>query len=347
VTREAAPVRARARAPVRVDFAGGWSDVPNFADAEGGAVANAALSLYVHVDAIQGGQGVRILAEDLGLRVAARRPADLVYDGTLDLHKAAVNMLPVTGGLELLTRSDVPPGSGLGASGALDVALVTALARLRQERYPTVELAELGFHLEAVELHLDGGRQDQYAAALGGIRRMTFSRGGVDARPILLDPRAVSELESMLVIAYTGQSHFSAQTHRRVWTAYADGRRETVNALRTIRDLGVAAADALAAADWPALARVVDANWAAQQRLDATISTPGVQVVESAMRDAGAWGIKAAGAGAGGCLLALSAPAGRAAVVRAATAAGAVVIEARFVFEGVTVWEEDAPAPGP
>ena len=343
--RPAPPVRARARAPVRVDFAGGWSDVPAFADAEGGAVTNAALDLHVHVDAIQGGQGIRLVAEDLGRRVTARHASDLSYDGTLDLHKAAVNMMPVTGGLEVLTRSDVPAGSGLGASGALDVALVAALAHLRSETYTEVELAELGFHLEAVELRLEGGRQDQYSAALGGVQAMTFSASGVAARHIALDPRAVAELESTLVIAYTGQSHFSAQTHRRVWAAYGDGRPDTVQALRAIRDLGNAAAHALAAADWPGLARVVNDNWIEQQRLDATISTPGVRAVETALRGAGAWGLKAAGAGAGGCLLALAPPAKRREVVQAATAAGALVLEARVALAGVTVWEEDAPDP--
>lgn len=344
--RAAAPVRARARAPVRVDFAGGWTDVPTFADAEGGVVTNAALDLHVYVDAIQGGEAIRLVAEDLGRRASARRASDLTYDGTLDLHKAAVNMLPVTGGLELLTRSDVPAGSGLGASGALDVALVAALARLRRDTYAAEELAELGFHLEAVELRLAGGRQDQYAAALGGVRTMTFTADGVAARPIPLDPRAAAELEATLVIAYTGQSHFSAQTHRRVWDAYAEGRPHTVDALRAIRDHGTAAAEAIAAADWPRLAKVVDANWVEQQRLDATISTPGVRVVETAMRGAGAWGLKAAGAGAGGCLLALAPPSRRAEVIQAATAAGAVVLEARFDYTGVTVWEEDAPDPG-
>jgi len=344
VTRGAA--RARARAPVRVDFAGGWSDVPAFADREGGVVTNAALALYVHADAIQGGQGIRLVAEDLGQRVTARRPADLVYDGTLDLHKAAVNMLPVTGGLELLTRSDVPAGSGLGASGALDVALVAALARLRHETYAAAELAELGFHLEAVELRLEGGRQDQYAAAAGGVQILTFGADGVQVRRVPLDRSAEAELEGMLVIAYTGQSHFSAQTHRRVWAAYADGRAATVDALRAIRDLGAAAGEAVIAGDWAGLARVVDANWIEQQRLDATISTPAVRAVESAMRGAGALAVKAAGAGAGGCLMALAPPARRAAVVQAATAGGAVVLEARLDFGGATVWDEDAPGAG-
>ena len=345
--RQDAPRRACARAPVRVDFAGGWSDVPVFADAEGGVVTNAAIDRYVHVDAIQGGGGIRLVAEDLAQRVVARRPSELTYDGRLDLHKAAVNMLPVTGGLELLTRSDVPAGSGLGASGALDVALVAALARLRREAFDPHELAELGFHLETAELRLDGGRQDQYAAALGGVHSLTFSEKGVVASAIALDPQALADLASVLVIAYTGQSHFSAQTHQRVWTAYAEGRSDVVDALRAIRDLGTAAAAAIGAGDWRRLAAVVDANWIEQQRLDATIATPAVRTVEAAARAAGAWGVKAAGAGAGGCILVLAPPERRVTIVRAVTAVQAVVLEAGIDLQGVTTWDEDAPDAGP
>jgi len=341
-----APRRVRAAAPVRIDLAGGWSDVPEFARLEGGAVTNAALGLHVHVDAIQGGSGIRLVAEDLGQRVVARHPADLAYDGTLDLHKAAVNMLPITGGLELLTRADVPAGSGLGASGALDVALVAALARLRQESYEPAELAELGFHLEAVELGLEGGRQDQYAAALGGFHLLTFSEDAVGVERVVLDPAAVADLEAMLVVAYTGQSHFSAQTHARVWTAYREGHPDIVDALRTIRDLGGAAAGALRAGNWSELARIVDANWTQQQRLDGTMTTPAVRSVEAAARAAGATGVKAAGAGAGGCMLVLVPPGRRTAAIDAVTAAGATVLDASFDAVGLTVWEEDAPDPG-
>jgi D-glycero-alpha-D-manno-heptose-7-phosphate kinase len=332
-----------ARAPVRVDFAGGWSDVPRFAEAEGGVVANAALTLHVHVECRLGGRQIRLHAEDLAIRVVAAGPAELVYDGKLDLHKAALNMLPVTGGLELLTRSDVPPGSGLGASGALDVALVAALARARRERCDATELAELGFALETAELALDGGRQDQYAAALGGWHELLFGRGAVEVRPIAASRETLRELERHVVVAYTGQSHFSSQTHRRVWDAYAAGRPDVVDALRAIRDLGREAAAALRAADWRGLGRVVDENWRQQRRLDSSISTPALQRVETAARAAGAWGLKATGAGAGGCLLILMAPDAVPGVRHAVTAAGATLLDARFDADGAQVWEEDAP----
>jgi D-glycero-alpha-D-manno-heptose-7-phosphate kinase len=332
-----------AQAPVRVDFAGGWSDVPRFADAQGGVVASAALALYAHVECRLGGRQIRLHAEDLAVRFVAAGPTELVYDGTLDLHKAALNMLPVTGGLELLTRCDVPPGSGLGASGALDVALIATLARARRERYDATELAELGFALEATELELAGGRQDQYAAALGGWHELVFGSGAVDVRAIPAPPHRRRDLERHLVVAYTGQSHFSSQTHERVWEAYRAGRPDVVDALRQLRDLGGAAAAALRTADWKELARVVDQNWQAQRRLDATIATPQVEQVERAARAAGAWGLKATGAGAGGCLLILASPDAVPAVRDAVRAQGATLLPAVFDAEGARVWEEQEP----
>jgi D-glycero-alpha-D-manno-heptose-7-phosphate kinase len=340
-------VIVRARAPVRVDFAGGWSDVPVFAEQEGGIVTNAALNLFVHVECILGGGRIRLRAEDLEQHLTVGGPRELVYNGKLDLHKAALNMLPVTGGIELLTRSDVPSGSGLGASGALDVALLAALARSRNEEYDSGELAEMGYQLEAVELKLEGGRQDQYGAALGGWHQLEFSHDSVSVRPIVPTHEQAAELASMLVVAYTGESHFSSQTHNRVWNTYRAGHADIIGALRSIRDLGSEAGATLRAGDWQALASVVDENWRQQQRLDLTISTPAVQQVEQAAREAGAWGLKLTGAGAGGCLMAIVPPQAVERVRDAVTRAGARVLPAAFDFEGVRTWQEgDSENPG-
>ncbi len=246
-----------ARAPVRVDFAGGWSDVPTFARHEGGGVVNTAVALYVHVDVLAGEPGVLLHAEDLQIHERIRSPHGIVYDGKLDLHKAAINMLPVTGGVEIISRADVPAGSGLGASGALDVALLAALAACRRESFGPTELAELGFHLEATELGLLGGRQDQYAAALGGFHELSFSGAGVEAVPLAITVDAARDLEGHSTLVYTGESHFSSRTHARVWEAYESGDATVVEALKTIRDLASPAASALSAGEWARLAEVV------------------------------------------------------------------------------------------
>jgi D-glycero-alpha-D-manno-heptose-7-phosphate kinase len=340
-------VSVHTRAPLRIDFAGGWTDVQAFAARHGGCVVNAAITLSARADFLLGQSRIRLHAEDLGQHLTLASPAELAYDGTLDLHKAALNMLPVTGGIEILTRSDAPAGSGLGASGALDVALMAGLAQCREEAYSRAELAELGYELETAELRLLGGRQDQYAAALGGFHELTFRSGPAEIRPLSVAPAAAADLERHLVLAYTGQSHFSSHTHARVWEAFAAGDAEVCAALSTMGELAPRAADALEASDWPRLAAVVGENWRQQQRLDGTISTKAVRRIEAAARDAGAWGLKATGAGAGGCLAILCADQHRAAVEAAVRGFGARILPFAFDFEGVAVWEEDdAPTAG-
>jgi D-glycero-alpha-D-manno-heptose-7-phosphate kinase len=338
-------VSVHAKAPVRIDFAGGWSDVPEFADAEGGAVANAAITLYTHVECIAGGTGYRIHARDIEQHVFLRTAAEVAYDGTLDLHKAALNLLPALGGVEIITSSDVPAGSGLGASGSLDVALLQALALCRDEPYDAVELAEMGFLLETAELGLLGGRQDQYAAALGGFHEFLFGGGsGVEVRPVTISEEGAADLAAHSIIVYTGQSHFSSQTHDRVWRAYREGRDGMGDAIRRMRDLVGPVRDALESCDWHELARLIDENWTQQQLLDATISTQATRTIESAVRQAGAWGVKGTGAGAGGCLVVVGPSDRRRDLCAAAERAGGRVLEWGFDFGGVTSWrvEHDA-----
>ena len=327
-----------ARAPVRIDFAGGWSDVPIYADEHGGSVLNAAIGLYARVECTPGGGRFRIHAEDIGERVSVGTPAKLVYDGKLDLHKAAINMLPVLGGVEIISNSDVPAGSGLGASGSLDVALLAALAACREETYPSTELAEMGYALEAEELGMLGGRQDQYAAAVGGFNHLRFGKEHIDAKKLSVSADAAAELEQCTEVVYTGQSHFSSETHERVWNAYQSGLAEVTDAIHTMRDLVNPATDALMAGQWRALAALIDENWRQQQRLDATISTEGTKRIETAARAAGAWGVKAAGSGAGGCLVIIGDPATALERERTVTDAGGQVLAWQFDFDGVTTW---------
>lgn len=334
------------RAPVRIDFAGGWTDVVDFASDEGGVVVSAALNLYAHAEIRTGGERISLVAEDMLERVSVARPSDLAYDGKLDLHKAAINMLPVAGGIEVLTRTDVPLGSGLGASGALDVALVAGLVRCRDEECDVVELAEMGYELESRELGLLGGRQDQYAAAFGGLYEYTFDGESVSRKKLELDNRAATDLLAHLTVIYSGRSHFSSATHEHVWNAYRARDATVSEALHGMRAAAVSAATAIEAADWKSLARVVDENWSQQRRLHATVSTETTEIIERQCREAGAWAVKATGAGAGGCLLVIAPPENKERVTKAAAAAGGEVLSFEFDWDGVQVWEGSADVDG-
>jgi D-glycero-alpha-D-manno-heptose-7-phosphate kinase len=291
----------KASAPVRLDFAGGWTDVPPYAAREGGIVVNAAIDLRVEATFEPGDDGILLVAEDLNLTARVHGGSDLSPDGKLALHKAALRMLP-TGPGTLSTRSEVPVGSGLGSSGALDVALITVLSQARGEELTPEEIAELGWQLEAVEAGVPGGRQDQYAAALGGFHRLTFRGDEVGVERLTLDPEFLAVLERHIVICYTGRSRVSGDTIARVMKAYERGEAAVCGALNEMASIADRMAEALRAGQLGRVAELLSANWLCQQRLDAEMCTAEMVALESVMREAGALGGKAAGAGAGGAM---------------------------------------------
>jgi len=338
VRRRDLPKEFHATAPVRLDFAGGWTDVPPFAAREGGIVVNAAIDLPARVELKLGGGGrIRLVSEDLGQELECADSGGLVLDGRLDLLKAGLRMLPVQGACTLTTRCDAPPGSGLGSSGAMDVALVAALSLARAERRTGREIAEHAWYLETVEAKIPGGKQDQFAAALGGFQRLTFRDPDVGVEPMTLDPAFAAALERRTVLCYTGRSRVSGATIARVMAAYERGDAGVTGALRAMKEVAAAMAEALRAGDVARVATLLSENWRHQQQLDPGMSTPEMAGLEAAMRAAGALGGKAAGAGAGGSMFFVTQDPSQPAVA-AARAAGATVLPVRWAGEGVRAW---------
>ena len=331
------PTAYRSTAPVRLDFAGGWTDVPPFSAQAGGVVVNAAIALHVEAELELGGTLVRLVSDDLGETVECANSHGLVLDGKLDLLKAGLRMFPVLGALTLRTRAQVPAGSGLGSSGALDVALVACLAAARQERLDARELAEQAWLLETREARIPGGRQDQLAAALGGFHRLTFRDPDVGIEPITIDPGFAAALERQLVLCYTGRSRVSGDTIARVMDAYERGDRGVTGALERMKDVAHAMTEALRAADVAKIGSLLSENWKCQQSLDAGMRTDEMGRLEQALRGVGVLGGKAAGAGAGGSMFFLARTPGPAAA-DAARSAGATVLPFRFAWEGGRVW---------
>jgi len=316
-----------ASAPVRLDFAGGWTDVAPFAEREGGAVVNAALGLRVHARIRPRPEsGYELVSEDMGATLTLTRE-ELGRPGPLALQRAALRRLD-PGSCLLHTRSEVPAGSGLGTSGALGVSLVRALDAARGASRAPAATAEAAFALEAGDAELPGGRQDQYAAALGGVQLLRFHGGRVRVEPLELDPGFFAELARMTVLCYTGTSRVSSDTIRRVMGAYAGGDLGVTGALRALAGLAGEMAAALRASDLAETGRVLSANWRAQQRLDPGMRTETMARLEAAVAGTGVLGGKAAGAGAGGSMFFLSSSPG--ATADAARAAGAVVLPVQW-----------------
>jgi D-glycero-alpha-D-manno-heptose-7-phosphate kinase len=291
----------RASAPVRLDFAGGWTDVPPFSTREGGTVVAAAIDLQARAEVRPGEPGIRLVARDLGAEAEAADAAGFERSGPLALLAAGVRMLPV-GACTVRTDSDAPPGSGLGSSGALDVALVAALSAARGESPATRDIADLACRLESHEAGIAGGRQDQFVAAFGGFLRLRFHDPDAAVEPLRLDPAFVADLERRMLLCYTGASRFSGSTITRVMRAYERGDRAVTGALMALREIAERMAEALLAGDLARTGELLTENWRQQQVLDAAMCTAEMGRLEKVMRAHGALGGKASGSGAGGCM---------------------------------------------
>ena len=331
------PTEFHATAPMRLDFAGGWTDVAPFATREGGLVVNAAIGLRAHVDLKLGGTLLRFVAEDMGETLECANSGGLAHGGKLPLLTAALRTFPVLGGFTLTTRCDAPSGSGLGSSGALGVALVGALTRARQESLDGREFAEQAWQVETIEAGLPGGKQDQFGAALGGFHRFTFRGPDVGIEPLTLDPAFARALEQHTIVCYTNKSRVSGDTISRVMGAYERGDAKITGALRALKDVGDGMAEALRAADLARVGALLSENWKYQQALDPGMRTVEMARLEQAAADVGALGGKAAGAGAGGSMFFIMKGVAQGAAP-ALSAAGATVLPLSWSEEGVRAW---------
>lgn len=291
------------RAPVRIDFGGAWTDVNIFSHAAGGVVLNATIDKYV---------SGRLHALETG-----NNPADRE-------------------GLEVNYGFDLPSGSGLGTSASLNVVWLSLIRSRTANTEDRKHIAELAYQLEEM-LGILGGKQDQYAAALGGFNLMRFSTEGVTVEPLPLPEATVAELESRSVLCYTGKPRLSSAIHENVWGAFRAGRPDTVTALYNLRDLALRMATTLTEGDIDTFAELVSENWVNQKHLDDSVTNPEMDALFETARVAGARGGKACGAGGGGCLYFITEPGRKEAVSQALAEAGARVIDFQFESEGLTV----------
>jgi D-glycero-alpha-D-manno-heptose-7-phosphate kinase len=274
-----------ARAPTRLDFGGGWTDVPPYTDDEGGAVCNVAITRYATATVAIGGHE------------AARRGSP----GHDALIAAALRRASLSGAEGSLV-SDFPVGAGLGGSSAAGVALAGALASLAGDQIDRGELAALSRATEVEELGVAGGFQDHYAAAYGGALLLTFE-GCVGVEPLSLARPTCEALARRGVLIYTGESRISGATVAAVRDAYKAREPRVCDALARMKALAYEMAAALRRADIDALGALVGEHWVHQRALHPSITTPRIDAIMEGARRAGALGGKALGASGGGCVL--------------------------------------------
>lgn len=329
----------RSRAPIRLDLAGGWTDVPPFSTDVGGAVVNAAINRYSYTTLrLNAGDVILLVSADYDLSLTLPGQPPLPYDGKLDLLKAGINRLGPHRGLELFVRADAPPGSGTGSSGATGVAILGVLNALRPRPLSLHQIAELSHTIEVEDLRVAGGKQDQYAAALGGVNYLEFKDPHVAASPLRLSEATVNELEKRLILCYTGHARVSGDIISAVTGAYRAGNDRTVHALHRMVGIADEMRGALLRGEVDALGPMLLENWACQKDLHPSVTNSDIDRLFDIALASGATGGKALGAGGGGCLLFVAIADREQDVHRALTEAGVEVMPFNLDRAGLQVW---------
>jgi D-glycero-alpha-D-manno-heptose-7-phosphate kinase len=270
----------RARAPLRLSFGGGGTDVSPYPEERGGVVLSTTIDKFAYAS-IHPRRDKKFEIHSIDFEKVARfaHVRRLPFDGDLDLIKAVVRAFKPKTGASLVIHSDAPPGSGLGSSSTLVVALVAALREWLGKPLTAYEVAELAYRIERVDLGIAGGRQDQYAATFGGFNFIEFQAGATIVNPLRVPTNALRELEYRLLLCYLKQTRSSADIIERQRASYVAGKRGVVRALDALKTHTHAMKRALLLGDIDGFGALLHEAWVAKKGLDAGISSGPVDLL--------------------------------------------------------------------
>lgn len=336
----------RARAPLRLGLAGGGTDVSPYCDLYGGRVMNATIDRYAWaIIAPRAGRDACFHALDVGHEEKHDCSGTLDGAGPLQLLKgvyARVSRDFLNGekpSLSVKTFSDAPPGSGLGSSSTMVVALVQAFAEYFSLPLGEYEVAQLAHDIERKDLKLAGGKQDQYAAAFGGFNFMEFyADNRVIVNPLRIKDWVRAELEASLVLYFTGVSRASADIIDRQARNIGEQDQAATEATHRLKDEALRMKECVLKGDLRGLEATMQAGWEAKKRMAAGITNPLIDRVEETAFANGARAAKVSGAGGGGFMMFLCDPEQRIGLVRALLAEGGSILDFHFTQQGATSW---------
>jgi D-glycero-alpha-D-manno-heptose-7-phosphate kinase len=337
----AGEVLVRARAPLRVSFAGGGTDVPPFPDDEGGLVLSATIARYATAT-LRPRQDRQITLEslDFGVSVDFGMDEPLLFDGRLDLVKTAIARFldKDASGFDLYLHSSAPPGSGLGSSSAMIVALVGLLQNHYRLTMTDYEIAHLAYVLEREELGISGGLQDHYAATFGGFNYLELSGSHVVVNPLRIDSDVINELEHNLLLCYTGRTRLSDHIIDDQTARYRRQDTEALDGLRRQKTLAREMKDALLRNRLSEFGELLGEAWQQKRRMSPKIATPFIDEAYDLAIRSGALGGKVTGAGGGGYMLFYCPFNRRHLVAEALIKLGLTVSEVSFDLAGLRTW---------
>ncbi len=329
----------RSRAPLRISFCGGGTDVSPYVEERGGVVLSTTINKYAYCSLIPR-EDEEISAQSLDYDVVAKynRREGPQYDGELDLVKAVISKVGAPTGLNLFMHSDAPPGSGLGSSSTVVVALLGLFRHWLRKPMTDYELAELAYEVERIDLGIEGGMQDQYAATFGGFNFIEFNRDAIIVNPLRIDPATLNELEYHLLLCYTGKTRRSANILRTQIEGYVTRKVDVVAGLDALKETTTLMKNALLLGRLDDFGALLHQAWQHKKKLADRITDSYIDELYETARRHGALGGKISGAGGGGFLLLYCQFDKRHIVAQELEEAGGQMVEFGFEPHGLQTW---------
>jgi len=335
----------RSKAPLRLGIAGGGSDVSPYSDVYGGAILNATINMFAFatIEPLDTGN-VIFHAVDLGEEVESESKIEFDHDGILDLHKGVYNRIirdfvkePLS--FKLSTSVDAPPGSGLGSSSTLVVAIIGAFVEWLKLPLGEYDIARLAYDIERVDLGFAGGKQDQYAATFGGFNFMEFyANDKVIVNPLRIKRDYVKELEFNLVLYHTTVSRLSSQIIEQQVNSVGKNQNGALGAMHHVKEIAFTLKEALLKGNLGDFGPCLHQGWMSKKATAEGITNKDIDFAYQTALEGGASGGKVSGAGGGGFIMFYCPGNTRYKVVDRLLSLGGDVRQFSFTEYGLTTW---------
>lgn len=336
----------RSKAPLRLGLAGGGTDVAQYSDIHGGNVLNVTINLFAYCTLeVIGGDTVEFNALDMQqsfLTKSGLGPIPLT--GELILHKAVHNHMVAYFGaplpVKITTWSDAPPGSGLGSSSTMVVAIISAFREMLNLPLGEYDIAQLAYNIERIDCALAGGKQDQYAATFGGFNFMEFhTNGGVIVNPLRIKPAIEAELEQRMILFFTGKSRDSAKIIDDQIKDSSDKDSKSLHAMHQTKAMSMDMKNHLLQGQLNKFVSMFADMWEIKKQFATSISNAHIDAVADAVLVNGAQAVKISGAGGGGFMMIFVDPLRKLEVMRVLAQHEGNAHTCQFYHNGVTTWK--------
>ena len=331
----------RSKAPYRVSFGGGGTDMEPYCVDHGGCVINTAIDRHIYISLEpRKDNKIHINSIDYG-KDTTFSIGDNDYSTDFELFKGIVNVLDIKDGFNITSYAELPPGSGMGGSSTLSVAVIGAFNEYYDLGYDAHQIAQKAYEIERMELEQSGGYQDQFAAAYGGFNYVEFTNE-VKVFPIDTSREMLNELQYRILLCYVGGKHFSSDIQDEVLEKYEVKKKSYMDAMQDLKDVAQGMRKIIESKDLSKLdefGELLHQGWVAKKSLSSKISNKKIENFYLTSREHGVLGGKLLGAGGGGHLLLICKPEKKYKIKKEMEKMGGKILNIHFNPRGLETWK--------